>query len=127
MKQLQLNTNPLTFEPMISNIPTLNHVQQFHSNSTSSDSIDQNKSIIQQLLLQSFQSNSTPIPFKEGATNPYLFIQNQPPPIPQVIQIQSNPFFPRQKPTSYETFSTPQTIIQLPLLQSSQTQPNYNF
>ena len=127
MKQSQLNTNPLTFEPMISNVPTLDHVQQFHSNSTSSDPIDRNKSIIQQLSLQSFQSNSTPIPFKEGATNPYLFIQNQPPPIPQVIQIQSNPFFPRQEPTSYETFSTPQTIIQLPLPQSSQTQPNYNF
>ena len=40
MKQSQLNTNPLTFEPMISNIPTLDHVQQFHSNSTSSDPID---------------------------------------------------------------------------------------
>ena len=40
MKQSQLNTNPLTFEPMISNIPTLDHIQQFHSNSTSSDPID---------------------------------------------------------------------------------------
>ena len=102
---------------MISNVPTLDHVQQFHSNSTSSNPIDQNKSIIQQLSLQSFQLNSTSIPFKEGATNLYLFIQNQPSPILQVIQIQSNPFFPQQKPTSYEIFSTPQTIIQLSLLQ----------
>ena len=112
---------------MISNVPTLDHIQQFHSNSTSSYSINWNKSIIQQLPLQFFQSNSTTIPFEEEATNSYLFIQNQPPSIPQVIQIQSNLFFPQQKLTFYETFSTSQTIIQLPLPQSSQTQSNYNF
>ena len=113
---------------MISNVPTLDHIQQFHSNSHFLWS-NRLKQIYNSTTATSVFSIKFHPPFhskKVQQTPIFLFKINY---HQYFKSFKFNPthFFLNKKPTFYETFSTPQTIIQLPLPQSSQTQPNYNF